>query len=179
MGRRNQGRPRKYGNSQNRMQIKELPIEEIVKERAAEDLNFFKTPKEIKDLDKLDLTKTYYAFSKPTFERLLFLKCNLKEIAAFYNMKTDTLEKEIKKHYGCKYSEIKEQYDQITKASLRKTLYKLASRYPAVAIFLAKNELGMSDNPVNNNLPVINLDLEMTTEESEKIVEEIKKNEQL
>lgn len=176
MGVRNQGRKRKYGNYKARMEIKELTAEEIAKERSQEELDFFKTPKEIKDLDKLDLTKTYYAFSKPTFERLLFLKCDLKEIAAFYNMTTETLKKEIKKHYGVKWEEIKGQYDQLAKASLRKTLYKLASRYPAVAIFLAKNELGMSENPTNNNLPIINLDTEMTIEESNKVIEEIKKN---
>ena len=177
MGVRNQGRKRKYGNYKARMEIKELTAEEIAKERAGEELDFFKVPKEIKNLEKLDLTKTYYAFSKPTFERLLFLKCTLEEIAAFYNMTTETLKKEIKKNYGVGYMEIKAQYDQLSKASLRKTLYKLASRYPAVAIFLAKNELGMSENPTNNNLPIINLDAEMTAEESEEAIKKITNNE--
>lgn len=178
MGKRNQGRPRKYGNTKNRIEIKQNEdLEEINLQSAKEQLEFFKTPKEIKDLEKLDLTKTYYAFSKPTFERLLYLKCTLSEMCVFYNMSEEGLRKKIKENYGCTFETIKNQYDELSKMSLRKTLYKLATRYPAVAIFLAKNELGMSENPTSNNLPVINLDTEMTEKESQEVIKEIIENE--
>lgn len=176
MGKRNQGRKSKYGNQKSRIEIKEIKPDDLDLKIKQEEYDFFKIPEEVKKLDKLDLTKTYYAFSKPTFERLLFMKCSLKEICAFYNMREEKLHSEIKANYGKTFEELKKQYDEISKISLRRTLYKLATRYAAVALFLAKNELGMSDNPTTNNLPIINLDTEMNEKESEKVIDEIVEN---
>lgn len=79
------------------------------------------------------------------FERLCFLQCTLLEMCEWFNMSDKTLEKRVREHYGCSFSEVFQRKRVGGKISLRRNLFRQSETNPATAIFLAKNWLGMSD----------------------------------
>ena len=80
-------------------------------------------------------------------EALLKIQCTCQEVCAVFHVARQTLRKWVKETYGCSYEEISQEYSAYGRMSLRRSLMALADRNPAVAIFLAKNYLGMSDDP--------------------------------
>jgi len=79
------------------------------------------------------------------FEALCQIFCTKKEIAAVFGIDEDTLNAWCKREYGVTFSVIYEQKSEAGKISLRRMMIKQAERSAAVAIFLAKNHLGMKD----------------------------------
>lgn len=75
---------------------------------------------------------------------LAAIGCTNAEIAAFFNIKTDTLAR----NFASELAKGRE----YTKTRLRMNMFKAADNLnPAILIFLAKNILGMSDSPVDSD----------------------------
>jgi len=79
------------------------------------------------------------------FEGFCMIQCTLTEIAAFFCCSEDTVETRVKEHYGVSFSEVFAKKRIGGLVSLRRNLFKLSEKNAAVAIFLAKNWLGMAD----------------------------------
>ncbi len=79
------------------------------------------------------------------FEECCAAQCTLREIADYFNCSQMTIERKVKEHYHCGFVDIFKRRRQKGLMSLRVSLFKMAEKQPSVAIFLAKNWLGMSD----------------------------------
>ena len=81
------------------------------------------------------------------FEGLCALQCTKEEIAAMFDVDADTLNDWCKDVYGNTFSAVFNVKRQAGNISLRRNLMKQSETNAATAIFLAKNRLGMRDNP--------------------------------
>lgn len=100
---------------------------------------------------------------KTEFEKLCFIQCQLSEIAGWFRCSEDTIERWCEREYGKKFAECFKIYSQGGKISLRRSQFKLAEKNAGMAIFLGKQYLGQSDNPVTDDPDVvrkINLQIE-------------------
>lgn len=79
------------------------------------------------------------------FEGQCAMQCTLREIADYFNCSEDTIERRVKEHYGGGFAEIFKRRRQVGLMSLRASLFALAKKNAYVAVFLAKNWLGMAD----------------------------------
>lgn len=79
------------------------------------------------------------------FEKLCAMQCTEEEIAAWFEMSADTLDRECKEKYGMGFSECFKIYARKGKISLRRFQFKLAETNPSMAIFLGKQYLGQSE----------------------------------
>ena len=86
--------------------------------------------------------------SKTTFESLLKINPTQDEVCAVLNTNKNTLNSWCRENYGEGFLQLLKKGGQEYKTSLRRNLISMSKKSGAVAIFLAKNELGMSDNPV-------------------------------
>lgn len=83
-----------------------------------------------------------------SFEELCKMQCTELEIAGFFGCSDETLNKWCKKTYKKTFQECFEVFRQGGKASLRRTQWLMAEHNAAMAIFLGKNYLGQSDDPM-------------------------------
>jgi len=93
------------------------------------------------------------------FEAYCAIQCTLREIADYFNCSQMTIERKVKEHYGCGFVDIFKRKRQKGLMSLRANLFKLSEKQGNVAIFLAKNWLGMVDkqeiaNPIGESFRV-------------------------
>ena len=72
-------------------------------------------------------------------------QCTLREIADHFNCSEKTIERKVQEHYGCPFGDIFRRKRQKGLMSLRANLFRLSGKQGNVAIFLAKNWLGMTD----------------------------------
>lgn len=79
------------------------------------------------------------------FEAYCAIQCTLREIADYFNCSQMTIERKVKEHYNCCFVDIFKRKRQKGLMSLRANLFKLSEKQGNVAIFLAKNWLGLSD----------------------------------
>jgi len=79
------------------------------------------------------------------FEAYCAVQCTLREIADYFDCSEKTIERKVKEQYGCPFASIFKRKRQKGLMSLRANLFKLAEKQGNVAIFLAKNWLGMVD----------------------------------
>lgn len=79
------------------------------------------------------------------FVKLCGLQCTEEEIAAFFDCSVDTIERFCKREFGVNFAEIYKRKRDYGKISLRRTQWKLAEKYPSMAIFLGKQFLGQTD----------------------------------
>lgn len=80
------------------------------------------------------------------FEKLCGLQCTLSEIAGFFDCSEDTIENWCKREYNETFSETFKKHSAGGKLTLRRNMLRLSEKNATMAIFLAKNWLGMSDN---------------------------------
>lgn len=80
------------------------------------------------------------------FEKLCGLQCTLEEIASFFNVSSDTIERWCEREYEKKFAEVFAEKRANGKISLRRTQWALAEKSPAMAIFLGKQYLGQREN---------------------------------
>lgn len=80
------------------------------------------------------------------FEKLCGLQCTLTEIAGFFECSEDTIENWCKREYNETFSEVFKKYSAGGKLTLRRNMLRLSEKSASMAIFLAKNWLGMTDN---------------------------------
>ena len=79
------------------------------------------------------------------FEQLCFLQCTVLEMLEWFHISEKTFYRRVKEHYGETFSSVFAKKRTGGKISLRRNLFKQSEKNPAVAIFLAKNWLAMSD----------------------------------
>lgn len=78
-------------------------------------------------------------------ERLCHIQCTEQEIADWFHCSVDTIERRIKENTDGTFAEYFGKHRVGGKIALRRNLFKLAEKHPSMAIFLAKNWLGMKD----------------------------------
>lgn len=79
------------------------------------------------------------------FDQLCYMQCTLQEIADWFHCSPDTLERRLKEEKGQSFAPYFEKKRVGGKIALRRNLMKMSEKHSAVAIFLAKNWLGMKD----------------------------------
>ena len=79
------------------------------------------------------------------FESLCRMQCTLREIADAFNCSERTIERKVQEKYDGLFVEIYKRKRQGGLISLRQNMFKMAAKHPNMAIFLAKNWLGMTD----------------------------------
>jgi len=79
------------------------------------------------------------------FETYCAMQCTLREIAGYFDCSEMTIERKVKEHYGCCFVDTFKRKRQKGLMSLRVAMFKMAEKSPQMAIFLAKNWLGMTD----------------------------------
>lgn len=84
---------------------------------------------------------------KKAFEKLCQLQCTLPEFCDFFDVTHKTLETWCKRTYNLNFSQIFAIKKGKGKISLRRMGWQLAEKNAGAWIFLAKNHLGMKDNP--------------------------------
>lgn len=84
--------------------------------------------------------------SEIEFEKLCTLQCTEEEIAGWFNCSVDTIENWCKRTYGETFSETYKKHSAGGKLTLRRNMLRLSEKSAVMAIFLAKNWLGMTDN---------------------------------
>lgn len=83
---------------------------------------------------------------KVGFEKLCGLHCTKNEIAGFFDVSEDTIERFCKREYKEGFAAIYAKKSALGKISLRRAQFKLAEKSAVMAIFLGKNYLGQRDN---------------------------------
>lgn len=85
----------------------------------------------------------------PQFEKLCGLFCTLEEIAAFFNCSTDSIERNVKRHYRRDFADIWKQKSSLGKISIRRKIYDRGVNQgdSKTLIMLAKNHLGYLESP--------------------------------
>lgn len=85
---------------------------------------------------------------KKQFENLCGLQCTKEEICGWFDVTDKTLENWCKRTYKAGFSEVFRQKRGLGKISLRRHQWRLAEKNANMAIWLGKQYLGQSDNPV-------------------------------
>lgn len=102
----------------------------------------------------------------PLAEKLAKIQCTAKEIASVLNINQDTLADRCKRDHKLTFSDWFKKHSDGGKASLRRSLWNMATGdrpNAAVAIWLSKNYLGMSEKietisgGTESGTPVVNL----------------------
>ena len=109
------------------------------------------------------------------FESLCKMQCTLREIADSFNCCEDTIESRVKEHYNVGFSDIFKRKRQGGLISLRQNMFKMAAKHPNMAIFLAKNWLGMTDKTEVTGADGTPLAVQITVanESAKKLTEDI------
>jgi len=107
------------------------------------------------------------------------MQCTLREIADYFNCSEDTIEHHVKEHYKVGFSEIFRRKRQRGLMSLRANMFQLSKKDGKVAIFLAKNWLGMADKQEttivgDTNRPVV---IKGVNPETKKLIGEVLRGE--
>ena len=84
--------------------------------------------------------------NKVEFEKLCGLQCTKNEIAGFFDVSEDTIDRFCKREYKVSFAVIYAKKSAYGKISLRRAQFKLAEKSAVMAIFLGKNYLGQRDN---------------------------------
>lgn len=78
-------------------------------------------------------------------EKLCFIQCTLEEIAGWFKVSEDTIERRVVEHYGERFADVQKKHASGGKISIRRLQFRLAEKTPALAIWLGKQYLGQSD----------------------------------
>jgi hypothetical protein len=88
-----------------------------------------------------------------TVKALCQIQCTGEEVASVLEVSYDTLERRCRSEKKISFAEYIKRESAGGKASLRRKLWRLADKSGGVAIFLAKNMLGMRDQPNEDSSP--------------------------
>jgi len=78
-------------------------------------------------------------------ERLCYIQCSEQEMAQWFHCSIDTIALRIREKFGISFPEYFEKHRVGGLISLRHNMFKLSEKHPNMAIFLAKNWLGLKD----------------------------------
>lgn len=79
------------------------------------------------------------------FEKLCGMQCTLIEIAEWFKVSEDTIERRVLEHYRMNFADIYKKYSAKGKMSLRRNQFALSKTNAAMAIWLGKQYLGQVD----------------------------------
>lgn len=79
------------------------------------------------------------------FKKLCEIQCTLEEIAGFFDVSADTIERWCKRELHMSFAESFKTYSAVGKTSLRRYQYHLAEKNTAMAIWLGKQWLGQRE----------------------------------
>jgi hypothetical protein len=101
-------------------------------------------------------------------EKLCYIQCSEVEIADWFHVSVDTLARRLKEEKGFSFKEFFELHRVGGKIALRRNMFKMSEKHPSMAIFLAKNWLGMTEKteiehsggeePIKHTIEVIDLE---------------------
>lgn len=89
--------------------------------------------------------------SKEDFEKLCGLQCTRIEIADWFNVSEDTIERWCKRTYNETFAVVFAKKRSKGQISLRRAQFKLAEKNATMAIFLGKQYLGQADRIVTES----------------------------
>lgn len=99
------------------------------------------------DIEKKITGRPRKEIDKTEFEKLCGLQCTLEEVCSWFDITDVTLNTWCKNNYeGKTFSEVFAIKRGQGKISLRRNMLRLSEKNATMAIFLAKNWLGMTDN---------------------------------
>lgn len=107
---------------------------------------------------------------KKQFENLCGLQCTQEEIADFFSVSPDTIDRWCKREYRQSFAEVFREKRGNGKISLRRMQWRLAERNASMAIFLGKNYLGQRDN--------VAIDMGVSVQEDDPITKALKEEAQ-
>ncbi|GAH83018.1 unnamed protein product [marine sediment metagenome] len=92
-------------------------------------------------------------------EKLCALQCSELEIADWFHISVDTLARRLKEEKNASFAEFFTLHRVQGKIALRRNMFNMSVKSPQMAIFLAKNWLGMADkteiaNPIGESFRV-------------------------
>ena len=90
--------------------------------------------------------RPHIEIDKDQFEKLCSLQCTKEDIAGWFNVSEDTIERFCGREYNENFAVVFSKKRVPGLISLRKAGFDLAKKNAAVHIFYAKNYLGMKDN---------------------------------
>lgn len=103
---------------------------------------------------------------KKTFEKLCAIQCTAVEIADFFYVSHDTLERWCKKTYKQTFQQCFERFRSNGKISLRRSQWQQAEKNSTMAIWLGKQYLGQKDEQtINQNVAPIVIKEDIDAEE--------------
>lgn len=81
------------------------------------------------------------------FKKLCGLQCTEEEIAGFFDVSVDTIERYCKRTFNLTFAEAFKKHSAAGKISLRRMQFKLAEKSAAMGIWLGKQYLDQKDIP--------------------------------
>lgn len=104
-------------------------------------------------------------------ERLCYMQCTEQEMAQWFHCSIDTIALRIREKFGISYPEYFEKHRVGGLISLRRNMFKMSENHPNMAIFLAKNWLGMADKQeIEHSGNISNKAEDMSDEELANII---------
>ncbi len=101
------------------------------------------------------MTRPRKEIDREGFEKLCGFMCTEEEIASFFDVSVDTLQRWCKRTYGAGFAEVYKNKTADAKCTLRRYQMQLAEKNPTMAIFLGKQWLGQKDvNTTDANITV-------------------------
>lgn len=107
----------------------------------------FSTPRKLSNTRKYKQTLT--RFDAQQFVDLCKIQCTITEIAHFFHITIDELNKQCEKHFGVPVNIAQKEFNSEGKISLRRAQFKNAveKENPIIQIWLGKNYLNQCDDP--------------------------------
>lgn len=110
---------------------------------------------------------------KGLFEELCNIQCTKDEIASVLRCSDSTISRFCFREYGESFEGVYKKLSEGGKTSLRRTLFNMSKTKPAIAIWLSKQYLGMSDRQeVTSITPDTDIKIEIINDKNQ-----LKKNE--
>ena len=108
-------------------------------------------------------------------EKLCAIQCSETEIADWFHISVDTLSRRLKEEKNASFAEFFTLHRVQGKIAVRRNLFKLSEKQGHVAIFLAKNWLGMKDSQeiTGSEDKPLYLNIQVKDKETKQLLQEI------
>lgn len=108
------------------------------------------------------------SINKEQFEKLASMMCTGEEIASFFNVVYDTINKWCMQEYGDTFVHTIKKFNDVGRVSLRRIQFKIAEKNSSMAIFLGKQYLGQTDKTEQTNTEKVTIVSDMPEEDDEE-----------
>lgn len=103
--------------------------------------------------EKKKMGRPRIEIDKRQFEQLCGIQATEEEIYGWFKCSSETIRRWCRREYGEPFCEVYKKFSSSGKISLRRNLFHQAEKSVPAAIFLAKQHLGMRDNPEEVKAP--------------------------